>query len=126
MSRLFKPSQRPRRNYYFRLSPAEEAAARKREQQRHARHRAQIAADIQAAKAKATRHSANNPVCSASLPVLRCAACGAPATGMMNDGSPRCCATCAFDPRGCRCQYGEPPDTVNDFHYSPEDHDSYA
>lgn len=38
--------------------------------------------------------------------------CGAPAVGRINhNGEPRCCVTCAFHPLGCRCQYGEAPDT---------------
>ncbi len=44
--------------------------------------------------------------------VLCC--CGAPARGRTSDGEPRCCATCAFHPLGCRCEYGDPPDTVNE------------
>lgn len=40
--------------------------------------------------------------------------CGAPATGHDGDGNPRCCATCCFHPLGCRCQYGDPPDTPNE------------
>ena len=37
--------------------------------------------------------------------------CGAPAKGEMANGEPRCCATCAFHPLGCRCRYGDPPNT---------------
>lgn len=49
--------------------------------------------------------------------------CGAPARGRMADGEPRCCATCAFHPLGCRCEFGDPPDTVNDFpgHFALEE-----
>lgn len=39
-----------------------------------------------------------------------CSVCGALATGVI-DGRPRCCATCAFNPLGCRCKFGDPPDT---------------
>ena len=39
--------------------------------------------------------------------------CGAKAAGRLSDGEPRCCATCAFHPAGCRCFWGDPPDTIN-------------
>lgn len=39
--------------------------------------------------------------------------CGANATGHI-EGRPVCCATCVFNPDGCRCAYGDPKDTRND------------
>lgn len=44
--------------------------------------------------------------------------CGAPTKGRMTDGEPRCCATCAFHPLGCRCKYGDAPDKVNEPPYA--------
>jgi len=45
---------------------------------------------------------------------VRLCCCGAPATGLVSGGEPRCCATCCFHPCGCRCKYGDTKDTVND------------
>jgi hypothetical protein len=41
--------------------------------------------------------------------------CGGPVRGDI-DGEGRCCATCCFHPLGCRCQFGDPADTVNTAH----------
>jgi len=49
----------------------------------------------------------------AALNGIRCC-CGALAMGRTSDGEPRCCAACCFDPRGCRCKYGDPPNTPDD------------
>lgn len=49
---FFRPNQRPGRNHYFRLSPAEVEALQARQARRLASSRARIAADIEAAKQK--------------------------------------------------------------------------
>jgi hypothetical protein len=51
-----------------------------------------------------------------------CRNCGAPATGSDPLG-PVCCATCALHPLGCRCKYGEPPDTAETMEFAPDEDD---
>lgn len=55
--------------------------------------------------------------------IKRCFRCNAPATGIDGDGKLVCCATCAGHPLGCRCKYGDPANTVNEFEalYPPDE-----